>query len=150
MENKHTGLIAIIVILILMVGGLTAYIIYDKNNQQNNNDNTSDESTISDNDIYGFFYTDEPNKVGLTLNSDNTATYEDSCDLDGEMTGGVFKRSGNTITYTKLYDNYGDTNNGPYEGDEPKVITFTIIDKNTIKQETESCGHGAILKRVDY
>ncbi len=151
MENKNTGLIVIIIILILMLGGLTAYVIYDKTSQKNNNINNNsntDSNTIEDSDIYGTYYTDITNKVGLTLNNDNTATYEDSCSFDGEMTGGTFKRIGNKITYTKQYDNYGRTNNGPYKGNEPTVITFTIIDKDNIRQDTDSCGQGAILKRV--
>ena len=110
-----------------------------------NKDNMNDDSYKID-DFYGEYkwqkqYTGGVNnaeltyKIELKLNSDGTASYSASDGMASDSTTGSFKLEDNKIIYTKKYYNYnnGNTTNKKEVTEDDKIVTFDIIDKNTLK-----------------
>lgn len=138
-----------------------------ENNNLNNNpndnsivNNTSEEDEDIQN-IYGSYsfsknHINEYNNglklsVKITLNEDNTATYEASTGYDVEKTKGSYLIENKKITYNKEYYNYdaknGQINDAKYDDLNTKTLTFTIIDNNTIKQDSNYHNQEVILKK---
>ncbi len=81
-------------------------------------------------------------KIKLVLKDDNTATFQNSDGMEGELDKGIYSVDGNKITYTKQYYNYDySTEDSVYLDKDSVTEVFTIIDDNQLELITK---HGPI------
>ena len=141
---KKNIIIIILAVLVLCLGG---YIVYDKvlikdDVEQKNDNEVSNDDNIVKEDLYGTYswnksyvneYGNNMNlKVTLVINSDGTATYEESDGYSYESTKGSYVYDDDKIIYTKEYYNYEGQNNDLYN-EEDKTETFIVVDASTLK-----------------